>query len=416
MHDVWEHPQLEARERWTEVATPAGADPGAAAARQHATGLRRRAWTRCRRWASTPTPCSRRSASTPRPSPACNARGAVIYRRCALVPLFVPGDRPDRYAKALASGADAVIVDLEDAVAPSAKDGARAGARRLARRRRQRHRRCASTTPRALSVRGRPRARRRAPASPPSSSPKAERADDLARVRARGAVTRPLLPLIETAAGMRSVARDRERTRRSCGSRSAQIDLAARPRYRGRQRRRRAARLSLRARRSRRDWPGWPRRSTASARQSTTPSAVQADTLRARRLGFGAKLMHLSTPARRGPRRVRAERGRARVGRARRRCRRRRSRRRGRRRRPHGRSVRSCCAPAPCSRAGPERRRRRPERRVAAPSGSPELRGFVAISMVPRAGVGEQRSRRRPPTQHRRQDEAVRNRRPARWP
>ena len=40
--------------------------------------------------------------------------------------LFVPADRPERYAKALASGADAVIVDLEDAVAPQAKDGARA--------------------------------------------------------------------------------------------------------------------------------------------------------------------------------------------------------------------------------------------------------------------------------------------------
>lgn len=39
--------------------------------------------------------------------------------------LFVPGDRPERYAKAIASGADAVIVDLEDAVAPERKPGAR---------------------------------------------------------------------------------------------------------------------------------------------------------------------------------------------------------------------------------------------------------------------------------------------------
>lgn len=39
--------------------------------------------------------------------------------------LFVPGDRPERFAKALASGADAVILDLEDAVAPAAKEGAR---------------------------------------------------------------------------------------------------------------------------------------------------------------------------------------------------------------------------------------------------------------------------------------------------
>lgn len=40
--------------------------------------------------------------------------------------LFVPGDRPERYAKALDSGADAVIVDLEDAVAAQAKPAARA--------------------------------------------------------------------------------------------------------------------------------------------------------------------------------------------------------------------------------------------------------------------------------------------------
>lgn len=39
--------------------------------------------------------------------------------------LFVPGDRPDRMAKALVSGADAVILDLEDAVALSAKPAAR---------------------------------------------------------------------------------------------------------------------------------------------------------------------------------------------------------------------------------------------------------------------------------------------------
>ncbi|MFA7437952.1 CoA ester lyase [Castellaniella sp.] len=39
--------------------------------------------------------------------------------------LFVPATRLDRVAKAWASGADAVIVDLEDAVAPDAKDTAR---------------------------------------------------------------------------------------------------------------------------------------------------------------------------------------------------------------------------------------------------------------------------------------------------
>jgi citrate lyase beta subunit len=40
--------------------------------------------------------------------------------------LFVPGSRPERFAKACASGADAVIIDLEDAVAPERKDTARA--------------------------------------------------------------------------------------------------------------------------------------------------------------------------------------------------------------------------------------------------------------------------------------------------
>lgn len=39
--------------------------------------------------------------------------------------LFVPGDRPDRMEKALGSGADALILDLEDAVALSAKPDAR---------------------------------------------------------------------------------------------------------------------------------------------------------------------------------------------------------------------------------------------------------------------------------------------------
>lgn len=41
-------------------------------------------------------------------------------------PLFVTANRPERFAKAAASGADAVILDLEDAVAADAKDAARA--------------------------------------------------------------------------------------------------------------------------------------------------------------------------------------------------------------------------------------------------------------------------------------------------
>jgi citrate lyase subunit beta / citryl-CoA lyase len=39
--------------------------------------------------------------------------------------LFVPGNRPERFEKARASGADAVIFDLEDAVQPQEKQAAR---------------------------------------------------------------------------------------------------------------------------------------------------------------------------------------------------------------------------------------------------------------------------------------------------
>jgi citrate lyase subunit beta/citryl-CoA lyase len=53
-----------------------------------------------------------------------------VSRNC-IAPLFVPGDRPDRLDKALSSGADAVILDLEDAVAPTHKDQARAHVARL---------------------------------------------------------------------------------------------------------------------------------------------------------------------------------------------------------------------------------------------------------------------------------------------
>ena len=40
--------------------------------------------------------------------------------------LFVPADRPERFGKAVSSGTDAVILDLEDAVASQAKEKARA--------------------------------------------------------------------------------------------------------------------------------------------------------------------------------------------------------------------------------------------------------------------------------------------------
>lgn len=49
-----------------------------------------------------------------------------MTREIARSYLYVPGNRPDRFDKALAAGADAVIVDLEDAVPPAEKPAARA--------------------------------------------------------------------------------------------------------------------------------------------------------------------------------------------------------------------------------------------------------------------------------------------------
>ncbi|MEV4902881.1 CoA ester lyase [Citricoccus sp. NPDC055426] len=56
-------------------------------------------------------------------TPECNAVLATVAD--ARTALFVPGDRPDRFAKACASDADIVIIDLEDAVAAGEKANAR---------------------------------------------------------------------------------------------------------------------------------------------------------------------------------------------------------------------------------------------------------------------------------------------------
>jgi len=50
----------------------------------------------------------------------------LLHLRTRRSVLFCPASRPERFAKALASGADAVCLDLEDGVGPDAKEGARA--------------------------------------------------------------------------------------------------------------------------------------------------------------------------------------------------------------------------------------------------------------------------------------------------
>lgn len=121
--------------------------------------------------------------------------------------LFVPADRPERYAKALASGADAIVIDLEDAVVPGARPAARvAVAGWLAQA--------------AAGDAGRTVLRIndvRAPdfaddlsllaARPPAAVmlPKAEHPDALAALRA-ACPQAALLPLVETARGVQAAA------------------------------------------------------------------------------------------------------------------------------------------------------------------------------------------------------------------
>ena len=112
--------------------------------------------------------------------------------------LFVPGNRPDRYDKACATRAHAVIVDLEDAVPPADKSSARASvANWLSGTRSVLVRTNAADTRwfdedlqvcRAHGVDG-------------IVLPKAERAEDVARIASECRGT-PIFPLIETARGV----------------------------------------------------------------------------------------------------------------------------------------------------------------------------------------------------------------------
>ena len=114
--------------------------------------------------------------------------------------LFVPGSRPDRFAKALAAGADPVCVDLEDAVAPDGKADAReavVGALRAGDR----------VGVRVNSVRtedGSADLTALAGAPPPAfvMIPKSEDPGDIAA--AIHAVDVPVIALVETAEGLRN--------------------------------------------------------------------------------------------------------------------------------------------------------------------------------------------------------------------
>ena len=115
--------------------------------------------------------------------------------------LFVPGNRPDRFDKACATRAQAVIVDLEDAVPPAEKERARAAlAHWLTPQRQVLVRINAAETPwfaADLRVCGQP-------GVGGIVLPKAERAEDIVRVAA-ACRNVPVLPLIESAQGLWNV-------------------------------------------------------------------------------------------------------------------------------------------------------------------------------------------------------------------
>lgn len=121
--------------------------------------------------------------------------------------LFVPGNRADRFDRALASGADAIILDLEDAVAPEDKDEARTqtalwlGAQTEATRARVLLRLNAPDDSRAHAADLRWLTTRHAEAPAALVCPKAADVASLAAVARAARPGTALLPLIESAAG-----------------------------------------------------------------------------------------------------------------------------------------------------------------------------------------------------------------------
>ena len=125
--------------------------------------------------------------------------------------LFVPADRPERHARALAAGTGGVIVDLEDAVAPERKASAREGlvasfaALPEAGRQRLLVRINASGTPWHDDDRAAVAALVGQGLIAGVVLPKAERAGDLQRLAEAIGPQGQLVPLIESAAGLAAV-------------------------------------------------------------------------------------------------------------------------------------------------------------------------------------------------------------------
>lgn len=197
--------------------------------------------------------------------------------------LFVPGNRPDRFAKAAASGVDAVVIDLEDAVPPAEKSVARAALGEWL---------ATNSTPVTVRVNDvnsewfrEDLALCRAPSVKAIMLPKAERIDDIFLCEFAGKPTE-VLPMIETAQGFRNVvaiAQHRLTSRLVFGNIDFQLDLSIdgddEPLLYFRSQIVLASRLGNLA-------------SPVDGVSLTLddPVQIERDTLRAKRLGFGAKL------------------------------------------------------------------------------------------------------------------------------
>jgi len=197
--------------------------------------------------------------------------------------LFVPGNRPDRFAKACAAGADAVVLDLEDSVAPGDKMAARAAVE-------------AWVTPAQpvlvrvnvtnsewfhddLALGGKP-------GIAGVLLPKAERVEDIRLVAERFGSPAPILPQIETAQGFwnaLAMARADGVQRLLFGSIDFQLDLGMAAEedellyFR--------SQIVLVSRLAGIESPV-----DGVTTDINSAERVRADTLRARRLGFGGKM------------------------------------------------------------------------------------------------------------------------------
>jgi citrate lyase subunit beta/citryl-CoA lyase len=196
--------------------------------------------------------------------------------------LFVPGNRPDRFGKAVASGADAVILDLEDAVPPAEKIAARA------------HVSAWLSADHPVIVRVNAFDTEwfqgdlgicRQPGVAGVMLPKAEHAGHIEAVAARIGKTTPILPVVETALGLwnaEALARGPQVERLAFGAIDLGVDLQV------------SGDEGLAAFRSQSVLvsrvAGIQPPIDAPTITFTDLERVRADAVRARRMGFGGKL------------------------------------------------------------------------------------------------------------------------------